>query len=106
MAARQPDPMLERWRRVLASPWFLAAVLLLAAGLRVGYLVELRGTPWWDRLVVDPEDYDAWARQIAAGDWLGGRAFYMDPLYPYVLGAPYRIGRYDPWAGRRAELGL
>jgi 4-amino-4-deoxy-L-arabinose transferase-like glycosyltransferase len=54
-------------------------------------VLALRGSPWFDHLVVDPEYYDAWARRIATGDWLGERAFYMDPLYPYVLGALYRL---------------
>ena len=36
------------------------------------------------------------ARRIAAGDWLGGdRAFYMDPLYPYVLAVTYSIFGHD-----------
>ena len=60
-------------------------------------------SPWFDHLVVDPEYYDAWARQIAAGDWLGDRAFYMDPLYPYVLGGAVPGGRTRPPAGAAAE---
>lgn len=76
------------------------SVLLLAAGLRIAYLVQLRATPWFDHLVVDPEYYDAWARRIAAGDWLGAGAFYMDPLYPYVLGVLYRVAGYDLWLAR------
>ncbi|MEO6026441.1 MAG: glycosyltransferase family 39 protein [Candidatus Binatia bacterium] len=81
--------------RVLAGRWWLAAMLVLGASLRVGYVLELRGTPWFDRLVVDPEYYDQWAQQIAGGDWLGTRAFYMDPLYPYLLGLVYRLGGRD-----------
>ena len=84
----------------MASPWCLAAVLVLAAGLRIAYLIELRATPWWDQLIVDPEYYDAWARRLAAGDWLGERAFYMDPLYPYVLGMLYRVAGHDLWLAR------
>ena len=86
--------------RLLASRGWLASVLLLAAGLRIAYLVQLRATPWFDHLVVDPEYYDAWARRIAAGDWLGAGAFYMDPLYPYVLGALYRLTGHDLWCAR------
>jgi 4-amino-4-deoxy-L-arabinose transferase-like glycosyltransferase len=65
--------------------------MVLAAIVRLRYLAELRATPWWDQLVVDPQYYDEWARRIAAGDWLGTRAFYMDPLYPYVLATLYRV---------------
>jgi len=90
--------------RVLASRWWLAAMLVLAAALRVGYVLELRGTPWFDRLVVDPEYYDQWARRIAAGDWLGTRAFYMDPLYPYLLGLVYRLGGHDLMLARLCNV--
>ena len=75
-------------------------VLVLAALVRCAYIAELRATPWFDRLVVDPEYYDAWAQRIAAGDWLGTGAFYMDPLYPYVLGALYAVAGRDPLLAR------
>jgi tetratricopeptide (TPR) repeat protein len=43
----------------------------------------------------DPKAYDEWARQIAAGDWLGTDVFYQAPLYPYLLGALYSVaGRH------------
>jgi len=101
MAARHDDGWIGSARAVLASRWWLAAVLVLAAGLRLAYLLELRATPWFDQLVVDPEYYDQWAQRIAAGDWLGGpHAFYMDPLYPYLLGIVYRIGGHDLWLAR------
>jgi 4-amino-4-deoxy-L-arabinose transferase-like glycosyltransferase len=71
----------------------------LGAVLRVAHVLALRDSPFFTHLVVDPEYYDAWAQRIAAGDWLGDRAFYMDPLYPYVLGAFYRlVGRDLLWA--------
>jgi tetratricopeptide (TPR) repeat protein len=66
-------------------------VVMLALLVRCAYIAELRATPWFDRLVVDPEYYDSWAQRIAAGDWLGSGAFYMDPLYPYVLGGLYAL---------------
>lgn len=81
--------------RVLASRWWLAGAVALGTALRVGYVWSLRDTPWFGHLVVDPEYYDAWAQRIAAGDWLGSGAFYMDPLYPYVLGALYRVAGRD-----------
>lgn len=79
---------------------FLFGILIVAAGLRVAHVLALRGTPWFDHLIVDPEYYDAWAQRIAAGDWLGERAFYMDPLYPYVLGILYRLRGHDLLAAR------
>ncbi len=84
----------------LGSSWWLAAVVVVAVALRLAHVLALRATPWFDHLVVDPEYYDAWAQRIAAGDWLGDRAFYMDPLYPYVLGALYRVWGRDLFVAR------
>jgi len=39
--------------------------------------------------VIDERSYDAWGREIAAGDWLGDEVFFQEPLYPYFLGAVY-----------------
>ncbi|MCC6847408.1 MAG: hypothetical protein IT294_02815 [Deltaproteobacteria bacterium] len=85
-----PGPTTPRWFR-----WASLAVAALAAAVRLGYLADLHATLWWRRLVVDPEYYDAWAQKIAAGDWLGAGAFYMDPLYPYLLAVLYRLAGRD-----------
>jgi 4-amino-4-deoxy-L-arabinose transferase-like glycosyltransferase len=81
-------------------PRWLPAIVALAVALRLAHLYALAGTPWWTHLVVDPEHYDAWAQRIAAGDWLGQRAFYMDPLYPYTLAVLYRWWGRDLLAAR------
>lgn len=41
--------------------------------------------------VIDERSYDAWAQEIAAGDWLGDEVFFQEPLYPYFLGAIYGL---------------
>jgi hypothetical protein len=81
-------------------------VLALAAGLRLAHVLALRDTPWFEHLVVDPEFYDRWAQRIAAGDWLGDRAFYMDPLYPYVLGVVYGVLGRDLLVVPLLQVGL
>ena len=81
--------------RVLGSRGWLAGVVLLAVAVRAAHLHALRDAPWLAHLFVDPEYYDAWARRIAAGDWLGDAPFYMDPLYPYVLAVLYRLWGRD-----------
>jgi len=72
----------------------------------VAHVLALRATPWFDHLVVDPEYYDAWAQRIAAGDWMGDRTFYMDPFYPYVLGALYAIVGRDLLVVRLVQVAL
>lgn len=88
----------------LGSRWWLVLVVAIAVALRLGHVLALRQTPWFEHLVVDPEYYDAWARRIAAGDWLGDRAFYMDPLYPYLLGVLYRVWGRDVMVARLANV--
>lgn len=60
-----------------AFAWrILSALLLQRTGLFALYLG-------------DAAIYDAWARELAAGDWIGREAFYQAPLYPYLLGLLY-----------------
>ena len=69
-----------------------------AAVLRYWHVYALRDLPLFDRLIVDSEVYDSWAQRIAAGDWLGAtssRAFFMDPLYPYLLASIYKLAGRD-----------
>ncbi len=82
--------------RVLSSRAALLSVLAIATVLRVGHVLALRRLPLFDNLIIDSKLYDEWAQRIAAGDWLGGdRAFYMDPLYPYLLAFLYRCFGHD-----------
>jgi 4-amino-4-deoxy-L-arabinose transferase-like glycosyltransferase len=84
--------------------WWLLGIVGIATALRVAHVLALRETPWFDHLVVDPEYYDAWARRLAAGEWMGERAFYMDPLYPYVLALLYRLFGRDLLLARLANV--
>jgi 4-amino-4-deoxy-L-arabinose transferase-like glycosyltransferase len=92
-----------RW---FAPGWGLVAIVGVATALRVAHVLALRGSLWFDHLVIDPEHYDAWARRIAAGDWMGERVFYMDPLYPYVLGLLYRACGRDLLLARLLNVGF
>src|SRR5436190_22506923 len=68
-------------------------VLATALALRLVHLWSLRASPFWDVLLGDARSYDAWAREIASGDWMGHGVFYQAPLYAYVLAAIYGIRR-------------
>jgi 4-amino-4-deoxy-L-arabinose transferase-like glycosyltransferase len=93
MSRRSPWQHLEG---LLAGRYVLPLILLLAAFLRVWHVFVLSYLPSFDHLLLDSAMYDSWAQQIAAGDWLGGsKAFYMDPLYPYLLSLIYRIFGHD-----------
>jgi 4-amino-4-deoxy-L-arabinose transferase-like glycosyltransferase len=99
--------MLDRLGRILATRAFLAAVLAVAALLRLGHIAALRPLPLFDGLILDSEAYDAWAQRIAVGDWLGGqRAYYMDPLYPYVLALVFTLFGHDLLVVRLLQAAL
>ena len=76
----------QGFRRVLRRDLRLALVVAaLAALVRGLYLVQLQGTPFPHHLIMDAAGYNRWALEILAGNWLGDRVFYQEPLYPYVL---------------------
>ncbi|MDX1642786.1 MAG: glycosyltransferase family 39 protein [Thermoanaerobaculia bacterium] len=75
----------SRERRVL----FL--VLTLALLLRLMHWVAVREAPFVGSLVMDSEEYDRWAREIAGGEWLGSEPFFQAPLYPYLLAVVYAV---------------
>ncbi|MCX5658818.1 MAG: tetratricopeptide repeat protein [Planctomycetota bacterium] len=72
--------------RVWLNPLLVFLLALLVRGL---YLLQFRHSPIFPYLSGDSVAYDQWARQIAAGDWIGHDAFYQAPLYPYFLGLVY-----------------
>lgn len=71
--------------------FYFVALVALAALLRIAYTLTSRQSPFFDHLDLDTKFYDSWARQIAAGDWMGREAFFMGPLYPYFLASIYKI---------------
>lgn len=80
------DPASERRDRVRWSLLIFVFALLV----RGAVVWQLAGSLLFDTIVGDARNYDAWARQIAAGDWVGGEVFYQAPLYPYFLALVYR----------------
>ncbi len=92
---------------IISSNGFLAAILALAAILRVVHIHSLMRLPIFDVLILDSWMYDEWAKRIASGDWLSGdRAFYMDPLYSYFLAVLYRLFGRDLLLVRLVQAGL
>jgi 4-amino-4-deoxy-L-arabinose transferase-like glycosyltransferase len=67
-------------------------ILIIAAVLRLWHIFAIYPLPLFDELTIDSKKYDEWATYIASGNWLGGqKAFYMDPLYSYLLAIQYKI---------------
>lgn len=77
-------------------PWLLlAGVGVLALIVRVAYQAELAGSPLLSGLMGDSRQYDAWAQQIAGGEWVGTEVFYQTPLYPYWLAIVFKTAGHD-----------
>lgn len=83
-AAGGPWAGSARW----ADPLAVAAA---AAATRAVYLLEYRQSPFFDFFHLDPLYYLRWAREIAAGNWLGSEVFEQAPLYAYLLAGYLRI---------------
>lgn len=66
-------------------------VLLVALLLRLFHWLAVRDTPFFTHPVLDSQEYDRWARDIAGGNWLGSETFFQAPLYPYFLALVYRV---------------
>ena len=73
----------------------LACAVVLALVVRIAYLAELQGSPLLSGLMGDSRQYDAWAQQIAGGEWVGTQVFYQAPLYPYWLAIIFRLFGHD-----------
>ena len=69
----------------------LIAILALAFLLRLAHFHAVRDEPFFAWLAMDSQEYDRWAQEIAAGDWLGSRVFFQAPLYPYLLAVLYAV---------------
>jgi tetratricopeptide (TPR) repeat protein len=97
-SAEMPPRHFVRW---------LALVAGVALLLRLVYLFEIDGTAFASVLIGDGQQYDAWARRIAAGEWIGHGVFYQAPLYPYLLGVVFAVGGHSLLAVRvlQAVLG-
>ena len=86
---------------VAPIPWGgFAAVFATAVAVRLVHVWQMRDTLYFSVLMGDSRGYDAWARQIASGDWIGRDVFYQAPLYPYFLGTIYAVFGHDLLAVR------
>lgn len=71
------------------------AIFAVALALRALYAWQLHDSLLFTELFGDGQQYDAWAREVAAGDWVGREVFYQAPLYPYFLAVLYRFAGDD-----------
>jgi 4-amino-4-deoxy-L-arabinose transferase-like glycosyltransferase len=76
-----------------SPPWplLLTGIGALALTLRLIHIRALAAEPVFGVLLGDAQRYVEWAREIAAGNWIGTGAFYQAPLYPYAVAALFSL---------------
>ena len=102
--ARPEAPAPPRRDRDFFAP--AAAIAGVALAVRLLHLWLMRASPYFSVLLGDSAGYDAWARRLAAGDWIGTEVFYQAPLYPYVMGLIYTVAGPSPMAVRVVQAVL
>ncbi len=75
------------WISLLDMTVILGAALLI----RTIYQYQINQFPYLNIPMVDAERYVAWAKELAAGDWLGKTVFFQAPGYPYFLGVLFSL---------------
>jgi len=88
------DALMPPTRQVMTrrSLWLIT---LVALAVRISFSLALSADEGpvgalSAHLLGDERAYDAYARDVALGDWQRTRAFYQAPAYPWLLGQLYR----------------
>jgi tetratricopeptide (TPR) repeat protein len=82
----------------------LLGIFTLALLVRLLHVWQMQGSPLFEMRFGDSGVYDAWAREIAAGDWIGDEVFWYAPLYPYMLGTIYALLGDGGWIVRVVHI--
>jgi len=75
-----------RPRRAWVVPAALFAVALVV---RIAHLIAFSDSPFARLPILDAAFYDQWAREVAAGDWIGKGLWLGQPLYAWFTGLLY-----------------
>lgn len=77
-------------------PWILLAIFCCGLALRLIYLAEASGSPFFAHLGLDAAQYHERAVGLVNGTWPTETAFFWPPLYPLLLGLLYKIVGSNP----------
>ena len=69
----------------------LWSVFGTALAIRMAAFLSCQNSMLFNHPFGDAKWFDQWAMGIASGQWLGKGVFYLEPLYPYVLGLLYAV---------------
>lgn len=91
-ATPQKTSVLDRFDRALTSGGRWLYILFAAAFLlKLVYVIQSAGSLHVNVPIMDSKYYDKEAREIIGGSFIRREAFFMGPLYPYVLSLIYTI---------------
>ncbi|MCO6437818.1 MAG: glycosyltransferase family 39 protein [Phycisphaerae bacterium] len=78
----------------------LTGIFLVALGLRLFYVQQMRASPLFDHPVMDEQYHDEWAQAFAEGQTYIEGPYFRAPLYPWFLGTIYWLFGHDLFAAR------
>lgn len=71
---------------------------------RLLHLLLIADNPFFNFPIIDAQTNDDLAQKIAQGQWLGNKAFWQAPLYPYFLGIIYSVFGRDLFLVRLIQI--
>ena len=90
LAPKSETPASTSWKPLYT--WVaLGLILAFSAGLGIAAIIQFRSSPFFNSPIIDESSYVLWARELADGDFSGGKVFYQDPLYPYFLALIFKV---------------
>lgn len=87
----------SRWQKPAVG---LGLVILIAASVRLWYLLEYAALSDWLQLTVDNYYYSNWALTFLEGELSGDTTYFRAPLYSWMLALTYWIGGAGLWSAR------
>jgi len=84
----------------------LVVLLLVAATVRVVFIVQFHATDLATIPLLDCEAYHDWAVRLTQGDWGWNETYWMGPLYPHLLALLYVLFGTGHTAVIVLQLGL
>ncbi|MCP4594570.1 MAG: tetratricopeptide repeat protein [bacterium] len=79
-------------------------IFIVALVLRGVYLYQVRSCPFFGHEIMDPQYHRQWGEAIAASETFTDGPYFRAPLYPWVLGAVYRVFGTSDLAPRIVQI--
>jgi len=71
--------------------YIIWGIFIFAFIIRILYLNQIKNTPFFGCLQLDPLYYDTWAGKLLKTGWVDSSVFCGSPLYLYFLATVYKV---------------